>query len=52
MIYPFHLYQKQICEEELTEKDIIYESMISFNNNKSPGNDGLTRVLSDILAKC
>ena len=30
--------QKQICEEELTEKD-IYESMISFGNNKSPGND-------------
>ena len=34
--------QKQICEEELTEKD-IYESMISFDNNKSPGNDGLTK---------
>ena len=33
--------QKQICEEELTEKD-IYESMISFGNNKSPGNDGPT----------
>ena len=34
--------QKQICEEELTEKD-IYESMISFDNNKSPGNNGLTK---------
>ena len=34
--------QKQICEKELTEKD-IYESMISFDNNKSPGNDGLTK---------
>ena len=34
--------QKQICEEELTEKD-IYESMIGFDNNKSPGNDGLTK---------
>ena len=33
--------QKQICEEELMEKD-IYESMIRFDNNKSPGNDGLT----------
>ena len=33
--------QKQICEEELTEKD-IYEPMISFDNNKLPGNDGLT----------
>ena len=34
--------QKQIFEEELTEK-YIYESMISFDNNKSPGNDGLTK---------
>ena len=34
--------QKQICEEELTEKD-IYESMIGFDNNKSPGNDGLRK---------
>ena len=33
--------QRQICEEELTEKD-IYESMISFDSNKSPGNDRLT----------
>ena len=30
--------QKQICEEELTEKD-IYEPMISFDNNKLPGNN-------------
>ena len=35
--------QKQICEEELTEK-VIYESMISFDNNKSPVNDGLTKA--------
>ena len=34
--------QKQICEEELTEKHIC-ESMISFDNNKLPGNDGLTK---------
>ena len=33
---------KQICEEELTEKD-IFESLKSFDNNKSPGNDGLTK---------
>ena len=33
--------EKQICVEKLTEKD-IYES-ISFDNNKSPGNDGLTK---------
>ena len=30
--------ERQICEEELTEKD-IYESMISFVNIKSPSND-------------
>ena len=36
--------QKQICEEELTEKN-IHESMISFDNDKSPGNDGLTKEL-------
>ena len=34
--------QKQICEEEITEND-IYKSMISFNINKSPVNDGLTK---------
>ena len=43
--------EKQLCEEELKEKD-IYESMVSFDNIKSPGNDGLTRVLSDIVARC
>ena len=41
--------EKQLCEEELKEKDID-ESMVSFDNIKSPGNDGLTRVLSDIVA--
>ena len=41
-IPPLSETQKQICEKELTEKD-IYESMISFGNNKSPGNDGLTK---------
>ena len=34
--------QRQICVEELTEKD-IYKSMVGFGNNKSPGNDGLTK---------
>ena len=34
--------QKKICEGELTEKE-IYESLISMENNKSPGNDGLTK---------
>ena len=34
--------EKQICEEELTEKD-IYETMISFANIKSPGNDRFTK---------
>ena len=34
--------QKQIYEEKITEKD-IYGSMISFDNSKSPGNDGLTK---------
>ena len=34
--------QRQICVAELTEKD-IYKSMVGFDNNKSPGNDGLTK---------
>ena len=34
--------QKKICEGELTEKE-IYQSTISMENNKSPGNDGLTK---------
>ena len=34
--------QKKVCEGELTEKE-IYESLISMENNKSPGNDGLTK---------
>ena len=32
------------CEGNLTEKE-IYNSFISFENNKSPGNDGLTKEL-------
>ena len=32
--------QKQKCEEKLNQMD-IYESMINFDNNTSPGNDGL-----------
>ena len=30
------------CEGNLTEKE-IYSTFISFENNKSPGNDGLTK---------
>ena len=36
--------QNKICEGELTEKE-IYQSLISMENNKSPGNDGLTKEL-------
>ena len=36
--------QKKICESELTEKE-IYQSLISMENNKSPGYDGLTKEL-------
>ena len=34
--------QKKICEGELTENE-IYQSLISTENNKSPGNDGLMK---------
>ena len=34
--------QSQSCEGNLTEKE-IYNSLISFKNNKSPGNEGLTK---------
>ena len=34
--------QKNSCEGNLTEKE-IYDSLISFENNKSPGNDGFTK---------
>ena len=34
--------QKKICEGELMEKE-IYQSLISMENNKSPGNYGLTK---------
>ena len=34
--------QKKICEGEVTEKE-IYQSLISMENKKSPGNDGLTK---------
>ena len=34
--------QSRSCEGNLTEKE-IYNSLISFENNKSPGNDGLTK---------
>ena len=34
--------QSLSCEGNLTEKE-IYNSLISFESNKSPGNDGLTK---------
>ena len=34
--------QEQNCYKELTEKD-IYESVIRFDNNKSPDNNGLIK---------
>ena len=34
--------QSLSCEGNLTEKE-IYNSLISFENNKSPGNDGTTK---------
>ena len=34
--------KSKICEENLTEKD-LYDSLKSIQNDKSPGNDGLTK---------
>ena len=34
--------QVKLCEEELTEKD-LYNSLRSMQNDKSPGNDDLTK---------
>ena len=34
--------QVKLCEEELTEKD-LYNSLRSMQNDKSSGNDGLTK---------
>ena len=34
--------QKKTCEGELTKKE-IYQSLINMENNKSPGNSGLTK---------
>ena len=31
-----------MCDSEITEKE-CYESLVNFKNNKSPGNDGLTK---------
>ena len=33
--------KSKLCEEDLTEKD-LYDSLKSMQNDKSPGNDGLT----------
>ena len=34
--------QVKLCEEDLTEKD-LYKSLRSMQNDKCPGNDGLTK---------
>ena len=34
--------KSKLCEEDLTEKD-LYHSLKSMQNDKSPGNDGLTK---------
>ena len=38
----FNPEQKQDCEMEISEKEVI-NALKSFSNNKSPGNDGLTK---------
>ena len=32
-----------VAASEICKEKDIYESMINFGNNKSPGNDGLTK---------
>ena len=34
--------KRKLCEEDLTEKDFC-DSLKSMQNDKSPGNDGLTK---------
>ena len=34
--------EKSMCDSEITEKE-CYESLVNFKNNKSSGNDGLTK---------
>ena len=36
----------KLCEEDLTEKD-LYDSVKSMQNEKSPGNDGLTKEFQE-----
>ena len=33
---------KKVCDEEISEQEVIL-ALKSFSNNKSPGNDGLTK---------
>ena len=40
--------QKQDCEKEISEKDVI-DGLKSFSNNKSPGNDGLTKDFTKLF---
>ena len=34
--------QKKVCDEEISEPEVIL-ALTSFSNNKSPGNDDLTK---------
>ena len=34
--------EKKVCDEKISEQEVIL-GMKSFSNNKSPGNDGLTK---------
>ena len=40
--------EKLLCEGELTEKE-LYNSMKSMSNNKSPGNDGLSKGFYEVF---
>ena len=35
--------KRKVCDEEISEQEVIL-AMKNFSNNKSPGNDGLTKV--------
>ena len=40
--------QVKLCEEDFTKKD-LYESLRSMQNDKSAGNDGLTKELPKLF---
>ena len=45
-----HEDKAKLCEEDLTKKD-LYNSVKSMQNDKSPGNDGLTKELYETFWK-